>query len=43
MKLKGLYKNAIAHAEQEEDIMRKALQKITEIRTIKNERRIQVY
>ncbi|XP_022921056.1 SAGA-associated factor 29 [Onthophagus taurus] len=41
MKLKGLYKNAIAHAEQEEEVLRKALQKITEIRNIKNERRIQ--
>ncbi|KAI4458601.1 hypothetical protein MML48_7g00009586 [Holotrichia oblita] len=41
IKLKGLYKNAIAHAEQEEEVLRKALQKITEIRNIKNERRIQ--
>ncbi|KAK9696713.1 SGF29 tudor-like domain [Popillia japonica] len=41
IKLKGLYKNAIAHVEQEEEVLRKALQKITEIRNIKNERRIQ--
>ncbi|KRT78267.1 hypothetical protein AMK59_6720 [Oryctes borbonicus] len=41
IKLKGLYKNAIAYTEQEEDVLRKALQKITEIRNIKNERRIQ--
>lgn len=42
MKLKGLYKTAISHAEQEEELLRKALQKITEIRNIKSERRIQV-
>lgn len=42
MKLKGLYKTAVSHAEQEEEVLRKALQKITEIRNIKNERRIQV-
>lgn len=42
MKLKGLYKTAISQAEQEEEMLRKALQKITEIRNIKNERRIQV-
>lgn len=41
MKAKGLYKTAISHAEQEEEVLRKALQKITEIRNIKNERRIQ--
>ncbi|KAJ8928859.1 hypothetical protein NQ314_018516 [Rhamnusium bicolor] len=40
-KLKSLYKTSIAQAEQEEEIIRKALQKITEIRNIKNERRIQ--
>lgn len=37
-----MYKNAVAQAEQEEEVIRKALQKITEIRNIKNERRIQV-
>lgn len=42
MKLKGLHKTAISHAEQEEELLRKALQKITEIRNIKSERRIQV-
>lgn len=42
MKLKGLYKTAISQAEQEEELLRKALQKITEIRNIKSERRIQV-
>ncbi|XP_018328883.1 SAGA-associated factor 29-like isoform X2 [Agrilus planipennis] len=41
MKLKGLLKTAVSHAEQEEDVIRKALQKIIEIRNIKNERRIQ--
>ncbi|XP_050513551.1 SAGA-associated factor 29 isoform X2 [Diabrotica virgifera virgifera] len=41
-KLKSLYKNVIAQTEQEEDVIRKALLKITEIRNIKNERRIQV-
>ncbi|XP_018571132.1 SAGA-associated factor 29 [Anoplophora glabripennis] len=40
-KLKSLYKTAISQAEQEEEVIRKALQKITEIRNIKNERRIQ--
>lgn len=30
------------HSEQEEDLIREALQKIAEIRNIKNERRIQV-
>lgn len=42
MKLKSLYKTAISQADQEEDVIRKALQRITEIRNIKNERRIQV-
>lgn len=42
MKSKSLYKTAISHAEQEEEVLREALQKITEIRNIKNERRIQV-
>lgn len=41
-KLKSLYKSSVAQAEQEEEVIRKALQKITEIRNIKNERRIQV-
>ncbi|RZB39801.1 SAGA-associated factor 29 -like [Asbolus verrucosus] len=41
MKLKSLYKTSISHAEQEEDLLRQALQKIAEIRNIKNERRIQ--
>ncbi|CAH0551360.1 unnamed protein product [Brassicogethes aeneus] len=41
MKLKSLCKTAITQAEQEEETIRKALQKITEIRNIKNERRIQ--
>ncbi|XP_074034439.1 SAGA-associated factor 29 [Leptinotarsa decemlineata] len=40
-KLKSLYKTAILQGEQEEEVIRKALQKITEIRNIKNERRIQ--
>lgn len=40
-KLKNLYKTAIAQTELEEEIIRKALQKIAEIRNIKNERRIQ--
>ncbi|CAG9821476.1 unnamed protein product [Phaedon cochleariae] len=40
-KMKSLYKMAIAQTEQEEEVIRKALQKITEIRNIKNERRIQ--
>lgn len=39
--MKALYKTAIAQGEQEEDVLRKALQKISEIRNIKNERRIQ--
>lgn len=39
--MNGLYKTAIAQAEQEEEVLRKALQKIAEIRNIKNERRIQ--
>ncbi|CAG7825402.1 unnamed protein product, partial [Allacma fusca] len=40
-KLKSLYNNAISEAETEEDLIRKALEKIYEIRSIKNERRIQ--
>ncbi|XP_017771097.1 PREDICTED: SAGA-associated factor 29 isoform X2 [Nicrophorus vespilloides] len=40
-KLKTLYKTAVNHAEQEEEMLREALNKITEIRNIKNERRIQ--
>lgn len=39
--MKALYKTAIVQAEQEEDVLRKALQKISEIQNIKNERRIQ--
>ncbi|KAK4884324.1 hypothetical protein RN001_000595 [Aquatica leii] len=39
--LKTLYKTAVSQAEQEEELLRKALQKITDIRNIKNERRIQ--
>jgi len=41
MDLKALYKTAVSQAEQEEELLRKALQKITEIRNIKNERLIQ--
>ncbi|VEN51405.1 unnamed protein product [Callosobruchus maculatus] len=40
-KLRSLYKNAISQSEQEDEVIRKALQKITEIRNIKNERRLQ--
>nr|CAG4641050.1 EOG090X0A1W [Eulimnadia texana] len=40
-KLKGVYSNAIADAEREEKLIRKALAKIYEIRNIRNERRIQ--
>nr|CAI5819931.1 unnamed protein product [Callosobruchus analis] len=40
-KLRSLYKNAISQTEQEDEVIRKALQKITEIRNIKNERRLQ--
>lgn len=43
MKMKSLYKAAISQAEQQEEAIRQALQKIAEIRNIKNERRIQVY
>ncbi|XP_065167600.1 SAGA-associated factor 29-like [Atheta coriaria] len=39
-KLKALYKAALSHAEQEEELLREALEKIVEIRNIKNERRI---
>ena len=41
-KLKNMYNNAILDAQKEEEILRKALEKINEIRTIRNERRIQV-
>ncbi|CAG9857926.1 unnamed protein product [Phyllotreta striolata] len=41
-KIKSLYKTCVVQAEHEEDLIRKALQKITEIRNIKNERRIQM-
>lgn len=40
-KLKSLYSAAVTDAQQEEDILRKALNKINEIRAIRNERRIQ--
>ncbi|XP_029671347.1 SAGA-associated factor 29 [Formica exsecta] len=40
-KLKNLYNAAMTDAQQEEEILRKALSKINEIRTIRNERRIQ--
>lgn len=39
-KLKSLY-TAIADAEHEEELLRKALSKVNEIRSIRNERRIQ--
>lgn len=41
-KLKGIYSAAVVDAQQEEDLLRKALEKINEIRSIRNERRIQV-
>ncbi|ODN01759.1 SAGA-associated factor 29 [Orchesella cincta] len=41
-KLKGLYATALEESECEEQIIRKALENIYEIRAIKNERRIQV-
>ncbi|XP_012220082.2 SAGA-associated factor 29 [Linepithema humile] len=40
-KLKNLYSAAVTDAQQEEEILREALSKINEIRTIRNERRIQ--
>ncbi|XP_059479569.1 SAGA-associated factor 29 [Neocloeon triangulifer] len=40
-KLRGLYVAAAADAEQEESLLREALSKIYEIRSIRNERRIQ--
>jgi SAGA-associated factor 29 len=40
-KLKGLYSAAVADAEQEEELIRSALTKVNEIRSIRNERRIQ--
>ncbi|XP_026285359.1 SAGA-associated factor 29 isoform X2 [Frankliniella occidentalis] len=39
--LKNLYTAAVADAEREEDLIRKALTKVNEIRAIRNERRIQ--
>lgn len=39
-KLKALYSNAILDAEKEEEALRKSLNKINEIRTIRHERRI---
>ena len=41
-KLKGMYSTAVADAEKEEEIIRKVLSKIYEIRVIRHERRIQV-
>ncbi|GBP22711.1 SAGA-associated factor 29 [Eumeta japonica] len=41
MQLKSLYKAGLAAAEQEERVLRAALQRIYEIRAIRNERRIQ--
>ncbi|XP_063366695.1 SAGA-associated factor 29 [Cydia amplana] len=41
MQLKSLYKAGLAAAEQEERVLRAALNRIYEIRSIKNERRIQ--
>merc|ERR1712071_374486 len=40
-KLKGMYSTAVADAEKEEEIIRKVLSKIYEIRVIRHERRIQ--
>jgi len=37
-----LYTAAVADAEQEEELLRAALIKVNEIRTIRNERRLQV-
>lgn len=42
MQLKSLYKAGLTAAEQEERVLRAALSRIYEIRSIKNERRIQV-
>lgn len=41
-KLKNLYKMSLSDAAQEENLIRQALAKVQEIRTIRNERRIQV-
>lgn len=41
-KLKHLYKSSLSDAAQEENLIRQALAKVQEIRTIRNERRIQV-
>lgn len=41
-KLKNIYNTAVLDAHQEEDLLRKSLEKINEIRFIRNERRIQV-
>lgn len=40
-KLKHMYNAAIEDARQEEELLRKALEKINDIRSIRNERRIQ--
>lgn len=42
MQLKNAYKAGLTAAEQEERLLRAALSRIYEIRTIKNDRRIQV-
>lgn len=41
-KLKSIYKTCLNDATQEENVLRNALNKISEIRNIRNERRIQV-
>jgi SAGA-associated factor 29 len=41
-KLRGLYISAAADAEFEEGLLRQALSRVYEIRSIRNERRIQV-
>lgn len=41
-KLKGLYNTALNDAVQEEELLRQALTKITEIRNICNERKLKV-
>lgn len=42
LKMKSMLKEAISDTEREEKLLRKALDKITDIRTIRNECRIQV-
>ena len=41
-KLKNAYNSAVSDAQKEEELLRKVLEKINEIRSIRNERRIQV-